>query len=69
MKKYMISPSMRFFFLFAGSVILTGIWLTGYATVHWLLFAPVIFFYFAALTGICPGIIISRLLFGEKPQN
>ena len=57
---------MRFFFLVSGSVIWAGIWLTGFATVHWLLYIPAVFFYFAAITGICPGIIFSRMIFGEK---
>ena len=65
----MISRAMRFFFLFAGSVILAGIWLTGFSVVHWLLYAPVILFFFAAISGICPGIIISRLVFGEKASS
>ena len=66
MKKYIIGKPMRFFFLFAGSMIGLGIWLTGFSVAHWLLYIPVVFFLFAALTGICPGIIISNLLFGEK---
>lgn len=66
MSKYKISSAMRFFFLFTGSVIWLGIWLTGFSTVHWLLYAPPIFFYFAALTGICPGLVLSRLVLPEK---
>jgi len=54
---------MRFFFLVVGSVIWLGIWLTGFSTVHWLLYVPAVFFYFAAITAICPGLIISRLIF------
>ena len=64
MKEYMIGNAMRFFFLFSGTVIWLGIWLTGFSIVHWLLYVPAAFFYFAAITGICPGLIISRLLFG-----
>lgn len=66
MGKYRISPAMRFFFLFAGSVLWLGIWLTGFAKVHWLLYVPPSFFYFAAITGICPGLILSRLMLPEK---
>lgn len=69
MKQYMIGKSMRFFFLFSGSVIWTGIWLTGFSAAHWLLYVPAVFFYFASITGICPGMIISRLLFGEKAKS
>jgi hypothetical protein len=64
MNKYMIGPAMRFF-LFSGSVIWLGIWLTGFSNAHWLLYIPGVFFYFAAVTGICPGLIISRLIFPE----
>ncbi len=51
MGKYKISPAMRFFFLFSGSVIWLGIWLTGFSVAYWLLYVPACFFYFAALTG------------------
>jgi hypothetical protein len=63
MEKYRISNAMRFFFLGSGSIIWLGIWLTGFGTAHWLLYFPATFFYFAALTGICPGLIFSRMLF------
>ncbi len=66
MAKYKISSAMRFFFLVAGTVIWTGIWLTGFGTVHWLLYVPAVSFYFAAITGICPGMVVSRMLFKEK---
>ena len=65
MAKYKISHAMRFFFIFAGTVIFLGIWLTGFSTAHWLLYVPLVFFYFAAVTGICPGMIISSLIFPE----
>ncbi|ATX82380.1 hypothetical protein Ga0123462_1517 [Mariprofundus ferrinatatus] len=66
MKKYLIGKPMRFFFLVVSTILLTGIWLTGFGTAHWLLYIPAIFFLFAAATGICPGIIFSNLLFGGK---
>ena len=69
MQKYIIGKSMRFFFLFSGTVIWGGIWLTGFSVVHWLLYIPAVFFYFAAITGICPGLIFSRLVFGEKEKS
>lgn len=65
MKQYMIGKSMRVFFLGSGTIIWTGIWLTGFSTVHWLLYVPACFFYFAAITGICPGMIFSKLIAGE----
>ena len=69
MEKYKINHAMRFFFLVAGSLLWVGIWLTGFTTVHWLLYIPAVFFLFAAATGICPGMIISNLLFGKRPAG
>ena len=63
MSKFRITAAMRFFLLVAGSVVWPGIWLTGFDTAHRLLYLPAVFFYFAAVTGICPGLMISRLLF------
>jgi len=59
---------MRFFLLVMGSVVLLGIWLTGFDKVHWLLYVPVVFFYFAAVTGICPGLAFSGTLFPAKSK-
>ncbi|HKB59803.1 MAG TPA: hypothetical protein VKC56_07110 [Gallionellaceae bacterium] len=68
MRKFMISSAMRFFFFFTGSVIWLGIWLTGFSAAHWLLYLPPSFFYFAAVSGICPGMLLSRLAFPGKAQ-
>lgn len=62
MRQYMISGTVRFFFLFVGSVLWLGMWLTGLSSIHWLLYIPATLFYFAAFSGICPGLIISRLI-------
>lgn len=56
------SPSVRLFLFVVGSVIWGGIALTGFSVVHWLLFVPAVFLPLAALTGFCPGMIISRWL-------
>lgn len=61
-----MSAAMRFFLFVTGSVIWLGIGLTGFDVVHWVLYVPAAFFYFAALTGICPGLIFSRFLFRDK---
>lgn len=66
MEQRAISNALRFFFFVAGSVIWLGIWLTGFGAAHWLLYIPALFFYFAAATGICPGLIFSLNLFPEK---
>jgi len=64
-----ISSAMRFFFFVIGSVILLGIWLTGFHLAHWLLYVPVVFFYTATVTGICPGLIISGKVFPAKAPS
>lgn len=69
MQRYLIGAPMRFFLFFAGSVIWLGIWLTGFSVVHWVLYIPAFLFYFAAITGICPGLIVSRLMFGDRPKR
>lgn len=61
-----INPAMRFFFLVLGSVVWLGVWLTGFNNAHWLLYVPAVLFLFAAATGICPGLVLSRNLFPEK---
>lgn len=62
MEEYRIGPAMRLFFAVSGAIIWSGIALTGFAAVHWVLYVPAVFFAFAVVTGICPGLIISRLL-------
>lgn len=59
------SPSVRLFLFIVGAVIWGGIALTGFATVHWLLYVPAAFLVLAAITGFCPGLIISRYLLRE----
>ena len=66
MKPYLLDRAMRFFFLVAAAIIWTGIFLTGLHTVHWVLYVPATLFVVAAITGICPGIIVSNKLFGKK---
>ena len=61
-----INSPMRFFFLVVSVWLWLGIWLTGFATIHWVIYIPATFFLFAAVTGICPGILISNALFSGK---
>lgn len=68
MKDFMIGAPMRVFLLVVGGVIWAGIWLTGFDTVHWLLYLPAVFFIFAAVTGICPGMFFTRQLFTKKSE-
>ncbi len=60
--------AIRMLFLFVAGLIAIGIWLTGFNTVHWLLYIPVAALAFAGITGICPGYIIFRKL-GFKGQS
>jgi hypothetical protein len=54
--------AIRVLFLMVAALILLGIWLTGFAVVHWVLYLPVVALTFAGLTGICPGYIIFQKL-------
>jgi len=61
-----VGPPIRFFLLFLSSVIWVGIWHTGFEVVSWVLYIPAVFLLFAAITGICPGIMFSKMLFKNK---
>ena len=65
MKFFKASPSVRLFLLVVGSVIWGGIALTGFQVVSWLLYVPAVFLVFAAVTGFCPGMMITRWLMHE----
>jgi len=66
MNKFKIGMPIRAFLFIASSLIFAGIWLTGFNIAHWLLYLPAIFFMFAAISGICPGIIFMKKVFKEK---
>ncbi len=65
MKMFQSSPAARMFFLIISSMIWLGIWLTGFGIAHWLLYIPAVFLLFAAVTGFCPGMMITRWMFKE----
>ena len=66
MKSYFqASAAVRFFLLVVSFNIWLGIWLTGFGIAHWWLYVPAGFLLFAAITGLCPGLILSRWLFKE----
>lgn len=60
---YKIDTATKVFFFIAGLTLWLGIWLTGFEVVHWIFYLPATFFIIAAITGICPGMIISRQMF------
>ena len=66
MNYFRSSPAARVFFLVVSMVIWLGIWLTGFSIAHWVLYIPAVFLLVAAVTGYCPGMIITRTLFKEK---
>lgn len=66
MKKHIIGNALRLTFIFMASLIWLGLWLTGFNTVHWLLYLPAAFMTFARITGICPGLIVNNLILKES---
>lgn len=67
MKRYFqSSPAARLFFLVISLNIWLGVWLTGFGAAHWWLYVPGGFLLFAAVTGLCPGMIMTRWLFRER---
>jgi len=66
MKKHIIGNALRLTFIFMASLIWIGLWLTGFNSVHWLLYLPAAFMTFAGITGICPGLIMNKLILKES---
>lgn len=66
MKLFVAPAWLRAFLLVAGVTVWIGIWDTGFRAVSWILYIPAVMFVFAALTGICPGVILTRLVFKGK---
>jgi len=60
--------AIRMLFIFMAAFITAGIWLTGFKTVHWLLYIPPAALLFAGITGLCPGYMLFRKL-GFKGQS
>lgn len=63
-----MGSAFRMLFIFMAAFIMVGIWLTGFNTVHWLLYIPPAALLFAGITGICPGYMLFRKL-GFKGQS
>ncbi len=61
-----ISPEMRRWF--AGPMIMlwTGIYLTGFEQVSWLLYLPAFLSVFALATGLCPGMMLIRRISAKQ---
>lgn len=56
--------SMRIWFALVGAILWTGIYLSGFSKVHWLLYVPAAGFIFSAVTGICPSQAAIFKIFG-----
>jgi len=65
MNIFRASPAVRLFFFVVSANIWLGIALTGVGVAHWWLYVPAGFLLFAAVTGLCPGMILSRWLLRE----
>jgi len=65
-KDYRIDGTMRLFLSVPAIIIWLGIWLTGCDAAHWVFYIPAVSFTFAVITGICPGMMISKLLMKKK---
>ena len=65
MELFKAPPEMRVFLAAAGSILWIGIWHTGFAAASWVIYLLGIFLPVAAATGICPGLAVSRLVYGR----
>lgn len=61
-----IDRPLRLFLAVVAALIWTGIWLTGFGTAHWVFYIPGVLLLLAGLTGMCPGIFISRKLVSKQ---
>ncbi len=59
--------AIRMTLLTIAALTLLGIWLSGFNNIHWVLYLPPAMLIFAAISGICPGVIIwSKLGFQNQ---
>lgn len=60
----------RMVFVSVAVLVITGMWLTGFDKVHWIMYIPVVLLSFAGISGICVGEIFwSKLGFKDKPMS
>ncbi len=62
LEKLKISSEMRLWFIGPILMLWGGIYLTGFDVVHWLIYIPASFALFAFLTGLCPGMLLIRIV-------
>jgi hypothetical protein len=61
--------SMRIWFALLGAALWTGILLTGFATVSWLLYLPAAALTVASIIGFCPTHVVIAKLFGGRQHK
>ena len=66
MDKFKVNWTQRVFYLFLSFMLMVGIWLTGFDTVHWFLYFPPAVMVVTFATGYCPSIGMFRALLPEK---
>jgi len=63
------STSMRIWFSFVGMILWTGIYLTGFPKVNWLLYVPAAGFMLGAITGLCLSLTVISKIFVKQSSN
>jgi len=58
------SNSVRVFLFNVAMLNLLAIWLSGFSEVHWFSYVLPSFLIFAAVSGLCPGLFISKKILG-----
>jgi len=58
------SNSVRVFLFNLALFNMLAIWLSGFAEVHWFSYVLPSFLTFAAVSGLCPGLFISKKILG-----
>jgi len=54
------SNTVRVFLFNVAAIIMVSIWLSGFNNVHWFSYVLPSFLLLAAVTGLCPGLFISK---------
>ena len=52
----------RIMLLLSAMLIIVGIWLSGWSSVHWFLYITPALFTLFGVTGLCPSVIMHRYL-------
>ena len=60
--KLKVASSIRLFLGILAVLVWGGLYLTGFNSIHWLLYVPAAILTVASVTGICPGIFLSKMV-------